>query len=156
MNSDMEKELETEISGVLQELPNLAAPPGFLARTMTALEQPASRRLRPWTQWPMSGRLVFLVLALAVVAGVVVQWEAVEPGLLAGASRRLAPAAAGLKCFWNALAALTGALALAVEHLGWGFMPACLAAAAGVCAVCAGLGAILTRLALARPEKRPL
>ena len=156
MNPEMEKELETEIGAALQGLPDLAAPPGFLARTMNALEQPAPRLMRPWTQWPLSGRLAFLVLALAAVAGVVVEWGAVEPALLAGASRRLASAAASVECFWNALSALTGALALAAEHMGWQFMLACLAAAAGACAVCAGFGTIFMRLALAGPGKNPL
>jgi hypothetical protein len=36
-----------------------------------------------------------------------------------------------VKCFWTFLSALAGAVALAVEHLGKGFMLACLVAAAG-------------------------
>jgi hypothetical protein len=54
------------------------------------------------------------------------------------------------------LGALAGALALAVEHLGKGFMLACLVAAAGACAVCAGFGTIFVRFALAKPGRSPL
>jgi hypothetical protein len=156
MNPEMEKELETEIGKALQGLPDLAAPPGFLARTMGALEQPAPWRMRPWAGWPLSARIAFLVFALAAVAGFFAEGRAIEPGLLAGAWHRVAPVAVGVACFWNVLCGLTGALALAVQHLGKGFMLACLAAAAGACAFCAGFGTIFVRLALTRPGKNQL
>jgi len=156
MNTEMEKELETEISQALQGLPDLAAPPGFLARTMGALERPAPWQLQPWPRWPLFARFAFLVVALAVLALAVAGWRAFEPGLLARTSHRLAPAAAGFASFWNVLSGLAGALTLAVEQLGKGFMLACLVVAAGACAVCAGFGTIFVRLALASPSKNQL
>jgi hypothetical protein len=153
MNPELEKELETEIGRALQGWPDLAAPPGLLTRTMTALEQPAPWHARSWTNWPVPVRIVFLIFALAAVAAACVGWRAVEPGLLAAASRHLAPAAVGLSCIWKVLSALAGAVVLAVEHLGRGFMLACLVAAAGACALCAGLGTMFVRLALARPGR---
>jgi hypothetical protein len=153
MNPELEKELETEIGRALRGLPDLAAPPGLLTRTMAALERPAPWYARSWTKWPLPVRIAFLVLALTAVAAAGVGWHAVEPGLLATASRHLAPATAGVSCFWKALIALAGALVLAVEHLGKGFMLACLVAAAVACAVCAGFGTMFVRLALARPGR---
>ena len=137
-------------AGFCEDLPDLAAPPGFLARTMSTLEKSAPWAERAWMRWPRPVRILALVLAFAVAC---IGWRAAEPGLLAAASRHLAPAASGVESFWNALTALMGALALAVEHLGQGFMLACLAAVAVACALCAGLGTMLVRLILARPGK---
>jgi hypothetical protein len=156
MNPELAKQLETEIGRVLQGLPDLTAPPGLLERTMTALEKPAPWHARSWTKWPVRMRIVFLAVALAVVAAAGVGWHTLEPGLLARASRHLAPAIVGLSSFWKFLSALAGALVLAVEHLGKGFMLACLVAAAGAWALCAGLGTMFVRLALARPGRRLL
>jgi hypothetical protein len=150
---NLEQEQELEIGRALQGLPDLAAPPSLLTRTMNALEQPAPWRLWTWTKWPVSVRIAFFVMALAAMAAVVVGWREFEPGLLAAAHRCLAPAASAGKCFWNVLGALAGALALAVEHLGKGFMLACLVAAAGGWAVCAGFGTMFVRFALARPGR---
>jgi hypothetical protein len=156
MNPEVEQELETEIGRALQSLPDLAAPPGFLTRTMGALEKPAPWRLRPWARWPSSARVAFLVFALAAAAGAVAELRAVEPGLLAAAAGRLAPVAAGAACFWHVAGALADAATLAVEHLGKGFMLGCVVAAAGACAVCAGFGTIFVRLAQAGPRKNQL
>jgi len=156
MNPDMEKELETEMSLALKGLPNLAAPPGLLARTMRALEQPAPWRLKPWTGWALPTRIAFVVIALAAVGGGMAELRVVEPGLLAEASRRLSPVTAGFTSFWNVLRALADALALGVGHLGKGFMLACLVAVTGACAVCAGFGTIFVRLALSGPGKNQL
>jgi hypothetical protein len=156
MNPDLEKQLEAEISRALQGLPDLSAPPGLVARTMKALEAPAPWHDRSWTTWPLTAQIVIFVFALATVAAGCVAWRAVEPGLLAAASHHLAPVVTGLESFWNALSALAGAVALAVEHLGKGFMLGCLVAAAGACALCAGLGTMFVRLALARPGRNSI
>jgi hypothetical protein len=156
MNPKLEQELETQIGRALQGQPDLAAPPGFLTRTMAALEHPAPRHLRTWTKWPVSVRIAFFAVGLAAVAAVVVGWREEEPGLLAAAIRSLTPVAAGAKSLWNVLGALGNAVALAAEHLGKGFMLACLVAAAGACAVCAGFGTIFVRFALARPGRNSL
>ena len=156
MNPEMEKELETEIASALEGLPDLAAPRGLLKRTMNALEQPVPWHVRPWTKWPLSVRIAFFVFVLAAVTAACVGWRAVEPALLAAASRRLAPALADARCFWNLLGAFARALVLAFEQLGQAFMLACLGAAAGACAVCAGFGTILVRLTRAGPESNQL
>jgi hypothetical protein len=156
MNPELEKELETQISRVLQELPDLAAPRGLLARTMTALEEPAPWHARSWTRWPAPVRIAFLACGLAVAAAIILGWRAAEPDLLATASRHLAPVSGGLLCFWKALNALAGASVLAVEHLGKGFMLVWIMAAAAAWAVCAGLGTVLVRLTLSSPESSQL
>ncbi len=156
MNPEMENELETEIAGALQGLPDLAAPPGLLTRTMLALEQPVPWHARPWIKWPVSARIAFLVFVLAAVAAVLVEWRLIEPALRAAACRRLAPALANARSFWNLLCALAGAVVLAIEQLDKVYMLACLGAAAGACALCAGFGTILVRLTRARPESNQL
>ncbi len=156
MNPELETELEAQISRVLQELPDLAAPPGLLARTMTALEKPAPWHARSWTRWPAPVRIAFLACGLAVAAAVILGWRAAEPDLLAAASHHLAPITGGLLCFCKALNALAGAAVLSVEHLGKGFMLIWIMAAAAAWAVCAGLGTMLVHLTLSRPERSQL
>ncbi len=151
MKPELEKELELDISRLLQGLPDLAAPPGLLTRTMTALELPAHGRGWSWTKWPSSVRIAFLGGGLAAVAAIIVGWGAAEPGLASAASHYTAPLAVTLSCSWKALSALAGAGLLAVEHLGKGFLLACLVAGAGAWALCAGLGTVLFRLAWAKP-----
>jgi hypothetical protein len=156
MNPEMEKELEIEISRALHGLPDLAAPPGLLRRTMATLEQPAPRPARSWASWPPPVRIAVFVFAIAAVAAAIVSWGAFVPVLAATATHHLAPAAAAVSGFWKFLSAIGGALMLAVEHLGKGFMLACLVAAAGACALCAGLGTVFVRLAAARPGRNSL
>jgi hypothetical protein len=151
MNPDLEKELERDISRVLQGLPDLAAPAGLLTRTMTALEQPAHRHGRSWTKWPLSLRIGFLGCGLAGVAAIIVGSGAAEPGLASAASHYTAPLAVTLSCSWKAVNALAGAGLLAVEHLGKGILLACLVAGAGAWVFCAGLGTVLFRLAWVKP-----
>jgi hypothetical protein len=151
MNPEREKELELEISRALHGLPDLAAPPGLLTRTMAALEQPARQQGRLWAKWPLSARIAFLGGGVAAVAAIVVGWGAAEPGLASAASNYTAPLAVGLSSTWKALSALAGAGLLAVEHLGKGFLLAGLVAGAGAWALCAGLGTVLFRLVWARP-----
>ena len=153
MNPEMEKELETEIDRALQSLPALAAPPGFVTRTLSALDRPAPRRIQPWAKWPVSARIAFLIVALSAMAAGLEGLRLIEPGLLAGVWRRLAPVVAGVASFWGVVSALAGAAGLAAQQMGKGFMLACLVAVAGACAVCAGFGTIFVRLALARPGK---
>jgi hypothetical protein len=156
MNPELEKQLEAEIGRALQGLPDLAAPPGLLARTMNALEKPAPWHLRPWNKWAVSVRIGFFGLALVLVAAAAVGWRAGEPGLMAAAFRFIAPATSGIKCCWDVLCALGGAVALAAQHLGKVFILCCLLAAAGACAVCAGCGTVFVRLALTRPGRSKL
>ena len=67
----MNPELEQEIQKLLQGLPDLAAPPRLLARTMAAINKPAPGFIRPWRTWPLSARVGFVVLTLAIKVGVV-------------------------------------------------------------------------------------
>src|SRR5580658_10941852 len=105
MNPELEHELEREMDRIFQGHPDLAAPPGLLARTMNALEQPEPWHVRPWSKWSAAVRAAFLFVTLAAVAVAVMGWRAVEPGLLASAYRFLTPAASGLRCFWDVLTA---------------------------------------------------
>jgi hypothetical protein len=156
MNPKLEQELEEQISRALRGWPDLAAPPGFLARTMNALERPALSHARTWNKWPVPVQIAFFFAALATVVVVVTGWHAVEPGLLAAAYRVVGPALSGVRCFWNVLGALGGAVALGVEHLNRGFLVVCVVAALSASALCAGFGTIFVRLALARPRSSSL
>jgi hypothetical protein len=156
VNPELEQELEREISRALQGLPDLAAPRGFVARTMIALEQPAPWRLRPWAKWPTAIRVAFLFVALAAVVAVVVEWRAVSPTLFAAAYHFLAPVFSGVKCFGNVLTALAEAVALGTQHLGKGMILACAVAALFASAICAGFGTIFVRFALARSGRSQL
>jgi hypothetical protein len=156
MNPELEKQLEAEIDRALRGHPDLAAPPGLLARTLSALEQPEPWHVRPWSKWPVAVRVAFLFVTLAAVAVAVMGWRAVEPGLLASAYRFLNPAASGLRCFWDVLTALASGASQSAQRLGVGFMLACLVAVLGASAACAGFGTFFVRLALTRPEKNKL
>ncbi len=151
MNPELEQELEKEISRAMQGLPNLAAPPGFLARTMTALDRPVPWYARSWAEWPLPVKIGFLVFALVAVAALFLGWRAAEPSLLATATRHLAPLAGGVTSIWKLLSALAGALTLAAEQQGKGFMLACLATATVAWVFCAGLGTMFARFAFTRP-----
>jgi hypothetical protein len=153
MNPELERELETETSRAFRDLPNLAAPPGFLARTMAAVQRPVAWYARSWAEWSLPMRSAFLVFALAAVAALFLGWRAVEPGLLAAATQHLATVTGGVTSVWKVLSALAGGLALAAEHLGKGFILACLAATVGAWALCAGLGTMFVRLVSARPDR---
>jgi hypothetical protein len=156
VNSEHEQKLEKEIGQALRGLPDLAAPPGFLARTMRALEKPAPWYASSWNQWPMSLRLAFFSVTCAVVVVAFMGWDAIEPGLLGAMSHGLAPAVSGVKCFWDVLCALAGAAALIAQHLGKIFILVCIVTVLGCAAACAGFGTIFIRLASLRPGKNQL
>jgi hypothetical protein len=65
-------------------------------------------------------------------------------------SRQAAGWFSGLTTLWNALNALVGTLAQAVQQLGRGFLIGALAAVALAWAMCLGVGTACVRLAFAR------
>jgi hypothetical protein len=155
MNPELEKELEAEISSALRGLPELAAPPGLLARTMSAIERSAVRA-GLWNQWPVPLRVGFIVAGFSVLVGAVFGWRAIGPGLFAAAWRDVAPAISSAQCAWSVLAALTGAAALAAGHLGKLFILVCVLAAVTASAFFGGFSTVLMRLALGRPRNSKL
>ena len=155
MNPDLEKELERRIGLVLQGLPDLTAPPELLTRTMAAVQRAALGSRRYGAKWPLPARLAFVALGLVVAAVVCLGWRSLQPGIFAMISTHLAPAADGLSCFWKFISALSGAVVLAMKHMGTGFILACLYAAAAGWALCAGAGTIFVRFAFAKPGKNP-
>jgi hypothetical protein len=157
MNPELEQKLEADVDCALRGLPDLVAPPGFLARTMAALQRPAAwLPVGLWNKWPLPVRVAFLSVALSLLAASIFGWRAIEPGVFAAVYRSAAPAIAGAKCFWSVLLALTGAGALAVEHLGKGVMLICALAALTASAICGGFGSVLIRFALGRPRNSKL
>lgn len=153
MNPELERELEEQIGRALHGLPDLAAPPTLVTRTMNALQKPAANPALIWNKWPASVRAGFFVLASLMLVAAVIGWRAGAPGLLAAIHPGLAFIMSGVKCVWDVSGALMAAAALEAQHLGRIFMLACLLAVAGACALCAGCGTIFVRLALARPVK---
>lgn len=151
MNLDAEKQLETEITKALEGLPDLAAPSDFAARTMTALCSAAPRRFPIWSQWPLPLRIAFIIVAVAAVTGVFAELRLVQPELMTAISRHLHSTAAAIA----GLEKMASALEVGIERLGRIFIVACMVAAAGACAACAGFGTIFVRL-LARPENNQL
>ena len=156
VNPELEQKLEKEISQALQGLPDLAAPSGFLARTMRALEKPAPWYASSWSQCPLLLRVAFFSMTCGVVAAAVVGWDAIEPGLLAAISHGLAPAVSGVKCFWDVVCALAGAAALTAQHLGKIYILAGVVAVLGAAGACAGFGTFFIRLASPRPGRNQL
>jgi hypothetical protein len=146
---------EAQIDRLLKDLPDLAAPPGLVARTMNALAQPVPARwgARPWQAWPAGWRMAFLVLTSCALAVVFTGWRMAVPGVEAAALPWLSRWAADAKCLWNTLAALTGAVPLVVQHLGAGFTLACLLVGAAAYAICIGFGTLIVRFACAPAGK---
>ncbi len=155
MIPDFDSELEARIDRLLKDLPDLAAPPGLLARTMNALARPAPppRHARPWTAWPAGWRVAFLVLTCGVLGAVFLAWRAAAPELAAVVLPRLSHWAAAAGSVWTALGALAGAIPLVARHFGNGFLLACLAVGTIAYAACIGFGTLLVRFAFAPAGK---
>ena len=123
MKMDFDPDLEREIDRLLKDLPELAAPPGLIARTLNAVARPAAPRwlARPWSAWPFGWRLAFLILACGALAAVFFGWRtAVAPALASVTLPWLSHWTAGAASVWNTLGALLAAVALVVRHLGTG------------------------------------
>ena len=146
---------EQEVGNYLRNLPELAAPPGLISRTMKALEQPAPSpwHARPWITWPAPLRILSLVLSFGALAAMVLPWNTLRPALAAAVRPSLAHWSAEAGFLREAFAALAGAAMLAVAQLGKGF-------ALGLCVLallsysaCVGLGAMILRFASVKPNK---
>jgi hypothetical protein len=152
MNHDAEHELEQQIGHALRDLPELAAPPGLLTKTMRATQKPEPAPAGVWSAWPWPMRIAFLLFTLGATAAIVSGWSAIEPGLFSAAWQRIAPTAALAGCIWRAGGDLTDSLALVAQHFGKGFIFACLVSVTSSCALCAGLGTLCVRFAQARTK----
>jgi hypothetical protein len=155
MNSELEKQLEAEVSHAFRGLPDLAAPPGLLERTLGAIQRSAARA-GLWNQWAMPARIGFIAAGFGALVGAILGWRAVEPGLLAAIWRDMAPAISSAQCAWSVLVALIGAMAVALGHLGKWFILVCIMAALTASVICGGCGSVLVRLALGKPRNSKL
>jgi hypothetical protein len=155
MIPDDDADLEARIDRCLKDLPNLAAPPGLIARTLNALAQPAPSPwyARPWVEWPVAARATVLVLTLAAVAAGVAGWRAVAPGLSAVVVPPVNHAMAVGAGVWRALGALAAAVPVVAQHFGSGIMFACLVVGAIAYTSCIGFGTLVVRFAFARERK---
>jgi hypothetical protein len=152
MNSQYEKKLEAEIERELKSLPELAAPSTLIPRVLAALERRAAQPwyLRPWLEWPLPARAVSLALVLAFFGGVGFGiWELLRTPGFAVAYGTFANIVSSISMVKNTLTAVTGALVLAVQQLGSGFMIGGCAAVALGYALCVGLSTLCVRLAFA-------
>jgi hypothetical protein len=157
MNSELENQLEAEIDRQLKDLPDLVAPPNLVPRLINAVTRPpAPWHVRPWYAWPAGLRAASVILALAMLAGAIPGWRAIEPGLVGPMVTRLANWKAGLDCLWNAAGALAGAGTVILAHLGRGILLSCVALVALAYAACVGFGTVFVRLAWSKPRKNLL
>ncbi|HUD48782.1 MAG TPA: hypothetical protein VMR33_18255 [Candidatus Baltobacteraceae bacterium] len=154
MNPEFDKQLEAEIDRALKDLPDLAAPPNLLPRTLSLIARPAAPwHARPWSAWPVGLRAAYLVVTLGAVAAAIPGWRAVGPRLLAPIVGRLAHWRAGVECLWNAVGALTGAVALILDRAGKGIILPCILVVVLAYAACVGFGTVFVRLSMSKFRK---
>ena len=159
MNANYDSELEARVDRALKSLPPLAAPTTLAPRVMAVI---ASRAVapwyrQPWPAWPVPMRAAALVILAAFFASLCLgAWRLPDTESYLAATRHAAGWFSGLTTLWNALNALIGTLAQAVQQLGRGILLGCLAAVALAWATCLGLGTACLRLALARRQANDL
>ncbi|HEY3915340.1 MAG TPA: hypothetical protein VGN61_12700 [Verrucomicrobiae bacterium] len=157
MNSEFDNQLEAETDRLLEDLPDLAAPPDLISRTLNRIEEPVlSWPSRPWFAWPAGIRIAYVVFALAALTAVMFGWRALEPKLFGAAPARFAQWTSGAACFWNALGVLRGAFVLVIDHLGRGFVVSCILTMVTAYAICVAFGTAFVRLTLGGPRKNHL
>jgi hypothetical protein len=153
MNSEYERELESEIDRELARLPQLEAPATLARRVLLAVEQ--RRGLRwynmPWQNWPMVLRITALAL-LSILFGAlcVASWQLTKAAGVSAAFQEVASLFSGLTTLWNIVNVLLGAIVLVAKHLGTGFIIGCVFVAGSGYALCLGLGTAWLRIASAR------
>ena len=153
MDSQHEERLAAEIDQELKSLPELQAPSTLILRVSAAIAQ---RRISPWYRqpwhaWSVPMRAAALVLLAAGFASLCLSvWTLPDTQSYLAATRHTAAWFSGLTTLWNALNALLGALAQAVQQLHRGILFGCLTAVALAWAMCLGLGTLCLRLVLAR------
>jgi hypothetical protein len=155
MIEPFDPKLEAQIDRLLKDLPDLAAPPGLIARTMSALTQPAPARWHscPWQTWPAGWRIAFLVLTSGALAAVFLGGRMSVPAIQSVTFPWLSHWEAAAECVWTTLGALMGAVPLVVQHFGNGFALACLLVGAMTYAACIGFGTLIIRFASASAGK---
>ena len=153
MNSQYPERLAAGIDQELKSLPELQAPSTLIPRVSAAIEQRRSAPWyrQPWHAWPVLMRAAALVILAVFFASLCFgAWRLPDTENYLAATRHAAGWLSGLTSLWNALNALIGTLAQAVQQLGRGFLLGCLAAVALAWAMCLGLGTVCVRLVLAR------
>ena len=153
MNAEYEKQLEASVRRELRALGELEAPPEIASRVMRVIGQRAAAPWyrREWLTWPLAVRWVSLVGLLAAFAFLCFgSWQLLHLAALTPAAREVSGWVSLADAVWNAVNALTSALALAFRSLG----PVVLIGGAVmllICyAMCVGLGTVYWRLAYMR------
>jgi hypothetical protein len=153
MNSDYDRQLESEIDRQLKELPELMAPPNLVPRVMAALARRANLPWyrQSWPAWPVPVRLFALVISLALF-GVLCYagWEFSQLPSFATVTGKLTGVFSGVSSIWNTISVLLEAMLLAIKHLGNWFILGLLAALALTYGMCVGLGSVYLKVAFAR------
>jgi hypothetical protein len=154
MNPEFDHQLEAEIDRQLKDLPDLAAPPDLMARTMNVIGRPAAPwYARSWYAWPAGLRAAYLILALGALAGAFYGWRAVGPTVSGMIFARFAHWRPGLECLSNTVSALSGAVGPILDHLGKGIVLSCVLVVLLAYAACVGFGTVFVRLALSSSRK---
>lgn len=155
MNSEHEKQLETEIDLILKSLPELRAPGTLVARVQAALEL---RAVRPWYRqswqhWPLAVRFALFGFLMAFfVALCWGGWLVPRTAQFSDAVQPVTAWTASASGVLGALNTLGTAAVLVFKHMGSGFLLGCVGGVLLVWVMCVGLGTAWVRLALARRD----
>ena len=153
MNPEEEKQLEAEISRLLQDLPELSAPGSLVERTLAAIDQRAAApwHRQPWTAWPAAWRAASLALLLGFFGGLcAVPWEVAHSQWLAEATQRLTERFFWVGAAWSVAESLFQAAVVVVKHMDSRIAIGALIVATCVYLACIGVGSAVARFTLAR------
>jgi hypothetical protein len=150
MNSDHDNELEARIDRELRSLRELSAPPALRARVMARIARASALPWyqRSWQTWPAALQGVCLALLLGLSAATAFGvWYGAQSEIVLSGLHSLSGWLAAACALLNAGATLFRAAAAFIQHLGPGFMIACLLLLAFTYLACVGVGTVVVRLA---------
>lgn len=153
MNSEHESRLEKQLDRMLRSLPELEAPRTLAPRVMAAIH---TRRAVPWYHrswefWPLSLRIVSMTFLLAGFSALCfASWQLTQAAGFTAAIQEVKDLFSGAATIWRTTNALLLAMVLVIKNLSTAYLIALSVAVALAYAICAGLGTLYVRLAMAR------
>jgi uncharacterized membrane protein len=153
MNSENDNRLEIEIDRELKRLPDLKAPGTLTLRVMAAIQKQATTAWyrQSWQHWPVPLQIVCVLFFVALVGALCFGlWKLPDTRGFLLVAHKVTGWFSLVSTLWAALNAVVAGVALAIKHLGTGFLLSLFAAGALVWVMCLGLGTVAVRLALSR------